>query len=943
MGLPPLGPTSVSGGGRGGGGIFSKFLNKGRNAKEKTKNVAEKKAAKAKTSSTANAAAAAAAGTNKGRKVKDGKGGGRDLHMEQQHAPAPEPTTESRDDIQPLAERQEATVDEMASPGRSDDYCKREIEISKDSSIQTDIRKDSSTADEAKREVEIIKDSSIADEDKSETVIRKDCGIHSHHRPKTPPEVVSDGSSDLISLSASQSLTMQDTSASATSSFESRAYDYMFDNIPPDEMDLLDIVLHAVEEALFPKNSNSEGQIEKKADTRTNGDLIEESQMKHDASSSPGIVSYFHDRMEQCCQWDFERGEESIIQTCSLGSSDDGLYFDAACAAPPASKAAIPVSKGRAENKPKLKSSTTRTGTGVKRVIDDDGMDQYSKTSMSVSWADSLVDPSDQVNDRSFNAARAAPPASKAAIPASKSSDSFLDPSNQVNDPGVLGTTNDDAHHDSSFVNATTKRLLSGRRKIKKDTSSRVDGSIAKSGTLDTISNNDSPRVQSTARRLVSDRLKGKKNTSSKMADFFGKSSTMETISTKDTLPEKTGMSSLVTASANDAPASSRMKNRIKYTAANGALSSAAGRCYFPPGGREADVAAFEEANERGSLALKDEYNGKLDGGNANRKKTGADTMGLQDDYDPNWRDNVADTVKTKALPVNENAGFQRQQKHQLTQLPGQMIRPHPVGARHLSSGHFPPLSSYVLQNNDEGYMMSPANDRYYPNIRGNVGQWQNPQDAPDSAMFKSWQQQHHSQLPVSREPTFKINANLSIETTEERQDRYAGLELQEVDMRDVRTLVDSGPPHSSVGMAGYAMGGYDSINMTHNGMMGQQGYRRISGNGESDGNAGKTTWNNNTGHQMMMAHQPPHNLMVGEWGSPYNHEHHMMQHVQLPPLYEQSHQPLQQFGQINNVQQSHAQAQAQAQAQLALPMDYNYGDVQHYHQAHGQVQSRLV
>jgi hypothetical protein len=246
-----------------------------------------------------------------------------------------------------------------------------------------------------------------------------------------------------------------------------------------------------------------------------------------------------------------------------------------------------------------------------------------------------------------------------------------------------------------------------------------------------------------------------------------------------------------------------------------------------------------------------------------------------------------------------------------------------------------------VLQNNGEGYMMSPANDKHYPNIRGNVGQWQNPQDAPDSAMLKSWQQQHHSQLPVSREPTFKINANLSIETTEERQDRYAGLELQEVDMRDVRTLVDSGPTHSSVGMAGYAMGGYGSINMTHNGMMGQQGYRRIAGNGASDGNAGKTTWNNNTGHQMMMAHQPPLNLMVGEWGSPYNNEHHMMQQGQLPQLYEQGHQPLQQFGQINNVQQSYAQAQAQAQ--IALPLDYNYGDMQHYHQAHGQVRSRLV
>jgi len=799
----------------------------------------------------------------------------------------------------------------MASPGRSDD-CKLEIEISKDSSI---IIKDSSIADEAKREVEIIKDSSIADEDKLETVIRKYGGIHSHHRLETLPEEVSDGSSDVISLGISRSLTRQDTSASVTSSYESRTHHYFFDNIPPDDMDLLDIVLHAVEKALFPKNANNEGQIEKKAGTRTNGDLIEVSEMKHDApKNSPTIVSYLHDRMEQWCQCVFERGNESIIQTCSVGSSDDGRYFVAARAAPPASKAAIPVSKGTAENRPKIK------WWDMNQYLYKEADDM--NTSMSVSWVDSLVDPSDQVNDLYCDAARAAPPASKATIPASKSSDSFLDPSDQVNDPGVLDTTNDGTHHDSSLVNATATRLISGRRKSKENTSSKVDDSIAKSGTLETISNNDSPRVQSTARRLISDRLKGKKNTSSKMADFFGKSSTMETISTKDSLPEKTGMSSLVTGSANGEPASSRMKNRIKYTVA--------GQCHFPPGGREAGVAVFEEANERGSLVLKDEYNRGLDRGNANRKKTGADTMVLQDDYDPNWRDNVADTVKTKALPVNKNVGFQRQQKHRT---------PHPVAARHLRSGHFPPLSPSMLQNNGEGYRMSPANDKYNPIIRGNVGQWQNPQDAPDSAMFKGGQQQHHSQIPVSREPTFKINANLSIETTDERQDRYAGMEQEEVSRRDARTLVDSGPPHLAVGMGGSAVGEYGSINMTHNGMMGQQRYHGTAGNGESDGIAGKTTWNNNTGHQMMMAHQSPLDLMVNEWGSPYNHEHHMMYQGQLPQLYEQGHQPLQPFGQVNYVQQSHARTQAQ----IATPLDYNYGGMQHYHQAHGLTQAGLV
>ncbi len=159
------------------------------------------------------------------------------------------------------------------------------------------------------------------------------------------------------------------------------------------------------------------------------------------------------------------------------------------------------------------------------------------------------------------------------------------------------------------------------------------------------------------------------------------------------------------------------------------------------------------------------------------------------------------------------------------------------------------------------------------------------------------------------------------------------------MDSPGASTLVDSSPPHSSVGgMAGSAMGGYGSINMTHNGMMGPQGYNRVEGNCVSG--AGENIWNDQTGRQMIMAHQSPFDLMVGEWGSPNNREHHMMQKGRQPQLYRQGHQPLQHFGRVNNIQQPHVQTQAQ----ITLPLDYKYGGMQHYTtSAHGETQTMLV
>jgi hypothetical protein len=222
--------------------------------------------------------------------------------------------------------------------------------------------------------------------------------------------------------------------------------------------------------------------------------------------------------------------------------------------------------------------------------------------------------------------------------------------------------------------------------------------------------------------------------------------------------------------------------------------------------------------------------------------------------------------------------------------------------------------------------MLSPAHDQYYQNSLGNTDEHHNPKYAPASAVLGGVQKHHHSNILVSGYPCFNINSNLSLESTdEERQDRYAGAEQQELDMRDDKTLVDSGPPHTTVSgmaIAGSAMGGYGIANMTNNRMIGQQGHQGMAGNGAMGCNAGDTIVNEYTG--MMTEPSSSSNLtqddctldlIMGKLGHTYNHAHHATQLGHQSQLHQQgySHQPMQQLGTISSVQQSQAWAQAHA------------------------------
>jgi hypothetical protein len=417
--------------------------------------------------------------------------------------------------------------------------------------------------------------------------------------------------------------------------------------------------------------------------------------------------------------------------------------------------------------------------------------------------------------------------------------DSLVGPSNQLNDatvqdPGV--PTTDTETPDSSFDKATSKRLIADRSTSKMNASSKLDACTVRSGAMETPSNSSS-LVRSIGGRLLNGRRRCKKNSFSKTHDLCVKSGTIETISSK-------GTNSFLTSTVSDEPDRSKIGYVVKNTIEKGAV-----RCYFPPGGRMADVAVVEKVNESGILVQND----------------------YSDNYNPNWRDNVADTVVTKAPSRTKKGVLEKEQQHQQQQyhhqhqiqqqppqLPGQMYHQHQGVAPVQPSGFFPEGSLNMMQNNREAYGLSPVNNNYHSNGLPNVEQWQNPQYSQNSAMMRGEQQHIHSIIPVSREPSVKINANLSIESADERQDRYAGIEQHGVDRLDDR-LVYTGRPYSSVGgmaMHQTAMGGYGSVNITYNNEMAGQMYHGMEGNRTMGGNAGEIVWNTNAGHQMMLAQQ---------------------------------------------------------------------------------------
>ena len=161
-------------------------------------------------------------------------------------------------------------------------------------------------------------------------------------------------------------------------------------------------------------------------------------------------------------------------------------------------------------------------------------------------------------------------------------------------------------------------------------------------------------------------------------------------------------------------------------------------------------------------------------------------------DYDPNWRDNVTDTVVTTPRAGNTHAGQCQMQQQQRMNLPGEAYQPHPGASPHSSIAEFQPFGQSMSRINQTSLRQMPqggigkrsrsSHDDYYRNSVGNVdGGWQYPERAPNNAVIGVEHQHHHhhSHVLVSGEPYSivpKININLSrdsMDEIDERIDRY--------------------------------------------------------------------------------------------------------------------------------------------------------------------------
>ncbi|KAL3811850.1 hypothetical protein ACHAXA_009209 [Cyclostephanos tholiformis] len=352
-------------------------------------------------------------------------------------------------------------------------------------------------------------------------------------------------------------------------------------------------------------------------------------------------------------------------------------------------------------------------------------------------------------------------------------------------------------------------------------------------------------------------------------------------------------------------------------------------------------------------------------------------TRGIE--YNPDWRVDVPDTVVASACHVDTNLNHGRMQpptpppQQQQVCLLKQMCHPHSGVAKQPSRGHLPPLSPVMLQKKQTLLSHSPRyNYQTNLNSSGNADQRLNPSYARSSVTLDQEQRQihHYPLVPISRDSSQQISACLSVESIDETEDRYAGMKQDDVDMRDVTTLVNSDAPRPTLG---------EMADTNRNVVIGMQGLQRIAHNSDIRNN--KTDHTVMTGrrppppapkmmseipivcsqrndvlrmkqredqirrqhHQMdpyptstvtltnldkysehhaMVAHQSSPNMMMDEAGSPYNDIHHAMYQRQQSQLHQKGQQSMQAFGQN--------QSQTQAQAQVALPLNYNNGAIKH-------------
>jgi hypothetical protein len=246
---------------------------------------------------------------------------------------------------------------------------------------------------------------------------------------------------------------------------------------------------------------------------------------------------------------------------------------------------------------------------------------------------------------------------------------------------------------------------------------------------------------------------------------------------------------------------SSKVKFLFRHTMSNNPLwgaAKAANQCHFPTDGLD------EAVNPEISIV-------------ANRGNH----------YLPNWRDSVVDTVQTTAIQQQQaihpsGQGFFQQQQQQ------QLVSPYEsIDGFHLSSplSHYPQAAGF--QNNHAppplssqrfSPMNTPHQGSYYQITNVDGSQWQNQLQ---STRYEFGQQ--HPNLPGVLP---RINSNLSVLSADEKRDRYAGVEQQQMAEHD-QTMVHPRPYHSPV-MGGSTVSGYGDANLF--GLTSQQGHTEARG-----------------------------------------------------------------------------------------------------------------
>jgi len=681
-----------------------------------------------------------------------------------------------------------------------------------------------------------------------------------------------------------------------------------FDKGILDSLPLLNNVMQAVDEALFPVDSELEGK-KKKADRQAHIDVVEESDYAKYSCCSELIFS-LADRCGNPDDYEINTlGQDDSWGSGTLGSMSACESLDYEYKAPssasksattptPTDNAATPVVTNKSLSDTNLRRKKERNpivnkGTHVKSL----NVVQELSSNQGQAWNGTDVDD---------------PSKSKSVSWATRSESGVSDDSSK-----------------------------GGRDKGKRNASITTKSDEVKFKAMKTIK----------ARRV--DMI----NTHTKSSTVSNHTRSISMDIKSSNLTKDSGVSTTLTGTTSIEPTSSKIKTLMKT------FSSSSKR--FSPGGSISSLrreAGAERANDNKDV-IKAEDKTKV--------------LTEESDYNPNWRDSVVDTVLS-APPENpfilvqqQEQQQQQQQQQQLQhdyhkQQQGQMYQRHPGVSPYPGSSQFPPINPAIIANDNQALSQrpQPGNPFTMKTLSQNLpGQYQNSA-AGNANMLEGGQQHHHSRVPVSRGPSYKINANLSLETEDDNnEDRYAA-----------RQLVGYGAPHSSVGTAATRFGVgdyYGNAHLTQNGITGQPGHDGIVANHQimmsqrppmptprlTEDQIKSLSYNNNAlqmqyqGEQRRQTHQQldPYPIptihytnyaemiapqestldtLMGKVGSPYIDVNNMMYNMQQMQQYQQDQQSTQQYD--HNIQQSNTWTPSSGQVTFTPEYNQYYDAIVH-------------